>query len=125
MSGHDLPDTCVIIAVTGSGLCLSYFLFGVRAVITLAGITVAGIVLKRVLSVKPATRSRKVSRKPASSRIRSRSADATVQTNKENIPPPAYVTPGGWVSKRPRTRKASRPLEGVSLLGNFDEVFSA
>lgn len=123
MTGQDLPGSCVIIAVTGSGVCLSYFLFGLKTAITFAGITVAGIALKLTLSQKRATHSRKPSRKLASSRTKSRSVDDTAQSNKENIPPPVLVTPNGWVSKRRQIRQRSKPLEEISRLPNFDEAF--
>lgn len=124
MSGPDLQDSCVIIAVTGSGLCLSYFLFGLKAATTLAGITVVGIVLKHTLSPKRPTRSRRGLQKRASLRTKSRSAESTAQSNKENIPPPVCVTPDGWVSKRRNLKKRSTYLEDIPRLPTFDGDFS-
>ena len=125
MTGQGLQDSCVIIAVTGSGLCLSYALFGLKTAITFGAITAAGIALKLTLLPRRVARSRKASRKRASSHTKSLSEGAIAQSNKENIPPPVLVTPDGWVSKRRATRKPSKHSAAISRLPNFDETFSA
>jgi hypothetical protein len=119
--GQDPADACVIIAVTASGVFLSWCLFGAKAATTLMGITAAGIVLRHMSSRKPNTRSRKKSRPLHSSRTRYRSEGNIADSNKENYTlPPVHVTPDLTVSYRPKTRRRLRPLEDISQSLNFD-----
>lgn len=118
--GQDPADTCVIIAVTASGVFLSWCLFGFKAATTLMGITAAGIVLRHVSLRKPNTRSRKKSRPLHSSRTKSRSEGGIADSNKENIPPPVHVTPDITASYRRKTRRRLQPLEEISQSLNFD-----